>query len=203
LVLLSVTYVGWNADTGDIEDKHLKESMRATEVLIKDHRTVDTLFSQWKKATDNKTKTDLLHEITKELSAHSVVEEQIVYPAIRRLLSGSTADESIHEHTEVKILLDELNKMEPTDTKYTINQEQLITSVTEHVKKEETEIFPQLEKKMNEDDLRRMGWMLVQAKKVAPTQPHPNAPTTPPGNLLAGPMAALFDKITGMVKGTQ
>lgn len=29
----------------------------------------------------------------------------------------------------------------------------------------------------------------------APTHPHPSAPDTPPGNLVAGPVGALFDRI--------
>jgi hypothetical protein len=35
---------------------------------------------------------------------------------------------------------------------------------------------------------------MAKAKKMAPTKPHPRAPDQPPGNLVAGAAAAMFDK---------
>jgi hypothetical protein len=42
--------------------------------------------------------------------------------------------------------------------------------------------------------LAEMGEALAEAKKVAPTRPHPRMPDEPPGNLLGAPAAALVDK---------
>jgi hypothetical protein len=38
------------------------------------------------------------------------------------------------------------------------------------------------------------------AKKFAPTRPHPQAPNTPPGNVIAGAAAAVTDKARDMLK---
>jgi hypothetical protein len=74
-------------------------------------------------------------------------------------------------------------------------------SVLSHVKYEESQVLPKFRAQMKEDDLVRMGEIWEMAKKAAPTLPHPNAPNTPPGNLIAGPMAAFFDKMKEMVSG--
>ena len=46
-----------------------------------------------------------------------------------------------------------------------------------------------------------MATAMRAAKKVAPTRPHPNAPSTPPGNILIGAAAAVIDKARDMVTG--
>jgi hypothetical protein len=35
---------------------------------------------------------------------------------------------------------------------------------------------------------------MQEAKKAAPTRPHPRAPDEPPGNLISGPVAAVIDR---------
>lgn len=41
---------------------------------------------------------------------------------------------------------------------------------------------------------------LKRAYSSAPTRPHPSAPDTSPGNAIAGPVAALSDRIRGAVR---
>jgi hypothetical protein len=40
---------------------------------------------------------------------------------------------------------------------------------------------------------------MAAAKSTAPTRPHPHAPAAPPGNLLAGPVAAVVDRVRDVV----
>lgn len=42
---------------------------------------------------------------------------------------------------------------------------------------------------------------MEKAKALAPTRPHPRAPDQPPGNLVAGTMAAVMDRARDMVRG--
>jgi hypothetical protein len=42
---------------------------------------------------------------------------------------------------------------------------------------------------------------MVQAKKVAPKKPHPRAPDTPPGNIMAGIGAGIVDRAMNAVRG--
>ena len=43
--------------------------------------------------------------------------------------------------------------------------------------------------------LEQMAKKMELARKAAPTHPHPHAPNTPPGNIAAGAVAAVVDKI--------
>jgi hypothetical protein len=45
-----------------------------------------------------------------------------------------------------------------------------------------------------------MGDAMRMAKRVAPTHPHPNAPSTPPGNIVAGLAVSVIDKIRDVAR---
>ncbi|GHF71836.1 hypothetical protein GCM10010218_61340 [Streptomyces mashuensis] len=45
------------------------------------------------------------------------------------------------------------------------------------------------------EDLDELGRLLDEAKRVAPTRPHPHAPEEPPALTLAAPLAAAYDRI--------
>ena len=40
-----------------------------------------------------------------------------------------------------------------------------------------------------------MGNLLESMKTVSPTRPHPHMPSTPPYNVMAGPLAAFLDRV--------
>jgi hypothetical protein len=42
--------------------------------------------------------------------------------------------------------------------------------------------------------LKTLGVALQKAKKLAPKRPHPRAPDSPPGNLVAGTVSGVLDK---------
>ena len=77
---------------------------------------------------------------------------------------------------------------------------QLMGNVRHHVDEEETELFPKLQASVSSAELQEMGGKLAAAKKLAPTHPHPNAPNTPPGNLVGGVAAAVMDKARDALK---
>jgi hypothetical protein len=58
--------------------------------------------------------------------------------------------------------------------------EKVISDVSEHVQEEEGEMFPKFLEAISSKKLEEIGAQLAQAKKKAPTRPHPNAPSTPP-----------------------
>ena len=71
-----------------------------------------------------------------------------------------------------------------------------------HVEEEEGELFPELRKAMKRKELEELAEALEAAKKVAPTHPHPRAPDTPPGNVIAGVAAGAVDKAQDTGKRT-
>jgi hemerythrin superfamily protein len=172
--------------------------MDAVTLLRNDHKTVEGLFKKFEKAGPNahKTKQDLVEKIVEELSIHAAIEEQVLYPAAREAVpdENDLVLESLEEHHIVKWVLSEIDGMEPTDERFTAKVTVLIENVRHHVEEEEGDLFPALRKAMKRKELEELAQALEKAKKAAPTHPHPRAPDTPPGNLVAGVAAGAVDK---------
>lgn len=180
----------------------------ALDMLMEDHRQVDQLYAELQAAgaagrTDDQKQ--IAEQIIAELSVHATVEEQVLYPAAREAVAdgGSLVDESLHEHQEMKEILAELDGAAPDDPGFSENFEKLMSEVQHHVEEEENELFPQLRAALGEPRLREMGQELADAKRRAPTRPHPHAPDTPPGNVVAGPVAAAMDKTRDTVRSAR
>jgi len=186
--------------------------MDATALLQRDHEAVEQLFQKVEKLTDraHKSKEKIVLKIIRELAVHSAVEEMLFYPAVRT--AGLKADtrageqasdtvlESLEEHHVVKWTLSELEKMKPEDERYDAKVKVLMESVRHHVKEEQDELFPKARRLLGQKVLQELGTRMEKAKKLAPTRPHPRAPDQPPGNIVAGTMAAMMDKAKDMVR---
>jgi hemerythrin superfamily protein len=180
--------------------------MDATRLLEQDHREVEQLFERFKDATgDTQQKGKIVDEIIKELSIHAAIEEEVFYPAVKEAVPDGEGlvDHSLDEHQEVKELLAELDRMSPEDAGYHQKVEKVISDVSEHVQEEEGEMFPKFREAISPTKLEEIGAQLAQAKKKAPTRPHPNAPSTPPANKVAGAAAALVDKTRDKLEGRE
>jgi len=178
--------------------------MDALALLKKDHQTVEKLFARFEK---NPSKA-IADKFVRELSIHAAVEEQLFYPAIRKAAEENKLEEAddkvleaLEEHHVAKWVLSEIEKLDEDDERFEAKCMVLIESVRHHVKEEEGELFRSVRRLMKRNQLAELGRLMQKAKKIAPTRPHPRAPDEPPGNLLAGGMAAVMDKGRDMIKG--
>ena len=171
--------------------------MNAIKLLKQDHRTVEALFKRFEAAGDDahKVKRDIADRIVKELSIHAAVEEQFLYPAARerdpRL--DDLVLEALEEHHIAKWTLREIERMASDDERFDAKVTVLMESIRHHVEEEEEELFPRLAKAMGNDELEALGAVMEQAKKAAPTHPHPMSPDTPPGNVVGAGLAKVLD----------
>jgi hemerythrin superfamily protein len=179
--------------------------MDALQLLKNDHQTVEKLFTRFESA--KKGKKAIADRIVKELAVHASIEEQLFYPAIRAAAKGEKVEEAdekvleaLEEHHVAKWLLAEIEKMGEDDERFEAKVSVLIESVRHHVKEEQGELFRFVRRLMGKDQLELLGNALAQAKKMAPTRPHPRAPDEPPGNLVAGAAAAVLDRGRDLVK---
>lgn len=177
--------------------------MNAITLLKADHKTVKTLFKQFERLGENarSEKKKVVERIIEELSIHAAIEEQLVYPAARKAVPDGEDDvlEALEEHHIVKWTLSELEKMSPEEERFDAKVSVLIESVRHHIEEEEEGLFPKMREAIGRKELEALGASLEAAKKAAPTHPHPRAPDTPPGNLVANPGAALVDRVTDSV----
>ncbi|MFY0573654.1 hemerythrin domain-containing protein [Cystobacter fuscus] len=101
--------------------------------------------------------------------------------------------EALEEHHVAKWTLNEIERMSPEDERFDAKVTVLMENIRHHVKEEETELFPKLERLMAKAELNALGAALEQAKTLAPTHPHPMSPDTPPGNVISDALAKILD----------
>jgi hemerythrin superfamily protein len=179
--------------------------MDAITLLKDDHKTVEQLFRRYEKAGDraHAEKRNLVDRFTEALSVHAAIEEQLFYPVVRATVPGTEdmALESLEEHHIVKWVLAELEDMDPGDERFDAKVTVLIENVRHHVREEEQEFFPRVRDELGRDALNRLGDAMVEARKTAPTRPHPRSPDAPPGNVVVGVAAGVADRIGDTVSG--
>src|SRR4029453_18596433 len=160
--------------------------MDAITLLRADHQTVEQLFKRFEKAGDRAyvEKREIVDRIIEELSAHAAIEEQVFYPVARETVPGTEdiALESLEEHHIVKWLLSELVDLDPEAERFDAKVTVLIENVRHHVEEEQDDFFPKVRDALSRSALADLGEALAEAKKSAPTHPHPRAPDAPPGN---------------------
>ena len=116
--------------------------------LKDDHKKVKKAFRDFEKldpGRDPESAQALVERTCAELEVHAELEEQLFYPAARQALKEEDLiDEAEVEHTTVKVLIEQLKGMNPSDANYAATFKVLGEYVNHHVKEEEGEIFPGL-----------------------------------------------------------
>jgi hypothetical protein len=166
-------------------------------VLTHDHRAFEELFRKVQDhARFGKRRKELADQITIELIRHSVASEQHVYPFVRNAPGGQAlVDRALAENAEAETLMKELEPLQPADDAFDVVLTRLSDVVRAHVAGEEGRLFPCLVATCLPMELRELGEKVQAAKATGPTRPHPSAPHTPPGNLLAAPALGLIDRV--------
>ncbi|HEY7595937.1 MAG TPA: hemerythrin domain-containing protein [Actinophytocola sp.] len=173
------------------------------DAIVSDHHDVERVFGEIEASGDVRMKRDLVEHVIAELVRHSVAEEQYLYPTARKALpdGDEIADHEISEHAEVEEIMKEVEKTDATDAKFDQLVGKLIAEVRHHVEDEEGDLLPKLRAACGSDELMELGKKFEQAKKMAPTRPHPAAPDRPPANKILAPGAGLIDKVRDALSG--
>ena len=169
--------------------------------LLEDHQDVKKTFAKFDTA-DRAEWWDIFVSLTNDLVRHEVAEEEIVYPEVRKALpdGDQLADARISEQAEAEELLSTMEKKGKDDKDFPANLAKLREAVLAHAGKEEVTVFTPLASVLSQDRLEQLGGRYEKAKAAAPTHPHPNAPDTPPGNMVLGPVAAMADRFRDAVR---
>jgi hemerythrin superfamily protein len=179
--------------------------MDAITLLRDDHKTVEQLFKRFEKAGDRAhvEKRQIVDRIIEELSVHAAIEEQVFYPVARATVADTEdiALESLEEHHIVKWLLSELVDLDPASERFDAKVTVLMENVRHHVEEEQTDFFPKVRDGLSRSALADLGDALAEAKKSAPTHPHPRAPDAPPGNSVVGTIAGVIDRVGDNISG--
>jgi hypothetical protein len=109
----------------------------AIALLKADHRTVEELFEQFEKTGASAKKQKIARQICTELKIHTMIEEEIFYPAFRGKIEDDTLDEAYVEHDGAKVLVNDIEAGSPEDDFYDAKVKVLSEEIKHHVHEEE------------------------------------------------------------------
>jgi hypothetical protein len=109
----------------------------AIALLKADHRKVEGLFEQFESAKGKGQKEKLARQICTELTIHTIIEEEIFYPACKGKAEDDLLNESYVEHDAAKVLIAEIEKGGPDEEFYDAKVKVLSEEIQHHVKEEE------------------------------------------------------------------
>ena len=161
----------------------------AVSFLTNDHRAVEEFFKALDRGSTDRAA--VIDRIVEEITVHSELEEEIVYPVVRSEVPGGRklASHAEDEHQEVSKMLKRLQRLDPDSSEADALLQELRQSFGEHVAEEQGPdgMFAQLRQALGTERLREMGAELSEAKtnKVV-KDPAPEGEHPPPMKDVAG-----------------
>lgn len=129
----------------------------AVRLLKKQHREVNSLFERIEAARNHGSKRSLFEELAANLVAHDAIEREIFYPACEAKLGlTKTLGEAIVEHGLVEFALYQTDQASDRD-EFAFKVDVLREVVLHHVKEEESEFFPEVERAFGDEELDELG----------------------------------------------
>jgi iron-sulfur cluster repair protein YtfE (RIC family) len=133
--------------------------MKATSLLEHQHRKIEGLFKKLESGVADHLA--VLDELANSLAAHMVIEQDIFYPAIKRL-NEDLVNESYEEHALAEVALKRLIGTNPEEDEFLARVTALKDLVQHHVQEEEDELFPSVTAAMDKDALEQLGQSMQQ-----------------------------------------
>lgn len=141
----------------------------AIEMLREDHRKVQQLFQEFDQSEDAASKRQIAQTAIQELEMHAALEEEIFYPAaMEQLDEPDLINEAQEEHHVVRLLANELKKLRGNEERFKAKFTVMAESVKHHIQEEEGELFPQIEDKL---DTEEVGQRLEERKQKLQSKP--------------------------------
>lgn len=137
--------------------------MNAIDLLKADHERVKAILAQLSESTSRgiKKRTDLLAKLEMEISIHTRLEEEILYPAYKEAGGKEQAEmyyEAKEEHRTVdSLVLPDLKNTDPSTPEFAGRVKVVKELLEHHIEEEETEMFPQAKKLLGKATLESLG----------------------------------------------
>ena len=114
-----------------------QEFTDAIALLKADHREVEELFEKFENASGKERKQKLAEQICTELKIHSMIEEEIFYPALDGKIDDDLLKEAYVEHDGAKVLINDIMSGGPDEEYYDAKVKVLSEEIEHHVEEEE------------------------------------------------------------------
>jgi len=148
--------------------------VNAIELLERDHRRLEDLLKKGEETTPRavKGRSELLDTITNELNAHELIEEKVLYPALK---SHPEAKEIVlegyQEHHVADLLLKELHGLARSDERWGPKLKVLKENIEHHIGEEEKKMFPTGRLVLSRAELEALGARMETMKADALRRP--------------------------------
>lgn len=146
--------------------------MNAIDLLKADHERVKAILTQLSESTERgiKKRTDLLAKLEMEITIHTKLEEEILYPAFKEA-GGKEQDvmyyEAKEEHRTVdSLVLPDLKQTDPGTPEFSGRVKVVKELLEHHIEEEETEMFPQATKLLGNTKLNELGQQMEEMKAL-------------------------------------
>jgi hemerythrin-like domain-containing protein len=144
--------------------------MNAIDLLIADHEKVKDILGQLSESTDRaiKKRTELLDKLEMEITIHTRLEEEILYPAFKA--AGGKEQEEMYyeakeEHRTVdSLVLPDLKTTDPSKPEFAGRVKVVKELLEHHIEEEESEMFPQAKKLLGKAKLDELGEQMLAMK---------------------------------------
>jgi hypothetical protein len=147
-----------------------KQTPDAIALLEKDHRRLEALLEEGADTTARavKRRTELLDTITAELNLHELVEEKLLYPALKAYPEAKEIVlEGYQEHHVVDLVAVELHAMAKNDERWGAKFKVLKENIEHHIEEEEGEMFRTARAVMTRTELQQLGARMAAMKSEA------------------------------------
>jgi hemerythrin-like domain-containing protein len=129
-------------------------------LLETDHRRFEQLLKQGEETTERavKRRSQLLKAFTSELSVHELIEERVLYPALKpHPEAREIVLEGFQEHHVADVLVAELHQVARDNEKWGAKFKVLKESLEHHIEEEERRMFPIARAVLAQDELNALG----------------------------------------------
>ena len=124
--------------------KTRSKTLTAIDLLKEDHDKVKKAFKEFEKMdrSDTETCRQLVQTVCEDLRVHTMLEDEIFYPAVREAIDDEDImNEAAVEHETAKMLIEQLENMQEDDPNFHATFTVLGEYVRHHIKEEEGEMF--------------------------------------------------------------
>jgi len=139
----------WSADQND-----------PIALLESDHRRFEGLLKQGEETTARavKGRTALLDALTAALNVHEIIEEQVLYPALKpHAEARDIVLEGFQEHHVADLIVKELHDLSKDDERWGAKFKVLKESLEHHIEEEEGTMFPTARQVFSGEELEDLG----------------------------------------------
>ncbi|MBD1909685.1 MULTISPECIES: hemerythrin domain-containing protein [unclassified Leptolyngbya] len=142
-----------------------KQDMNIQTLIRLDHNKTNTIFTEIGATRDPQKLQEYFGQLYKDLSAHALAEEEIVYPRIRGFYGDSDTQELYDEQAQMKSMLEDIRSTDPNQVdEFRHKVKQLMDMVGDHIRQEESTMFAAIDQHCSTEQKEQMATEFKAAK---------------------------------------